>query len=372
MKRHLCLLVFGPLVVGCLAQTSPPAGGQTGDITRASGEVTAVNAAAHEIVLKPDSGGAVTVKLTDKTLYLRVPLGEKDLKKAAPTTLKDISAGDRVLVRGEPGTQANTLAAVSVIVMTKADLAQKYVRDRAEWMRRSMAGTVTTVDADKNEIAMSMQAREGAKTVVVELSGATQYRRYAPDSVKFSDAKPSTLAEIRTGDQLRALGDKNEDGTRVKAEEIVSGAFRTFAATVISADPAAGTLQVTDLQTRKPVTVHLKEDTMSRRLSEMAVTMLARRFLGGAPAGVPPAPAGPGRGQFDLQQMLERMPPLNVAELKKGDALVISGSRGQDPANVMALTMLAGVEPLLAAAPRQAGGAVNIGNWSLDVGMPME
>jgi hypothetical protein len=367
------------------------------------GDVTAVDASAKTLQLKTAAGVTWSVTLTDKTVCVSVPAGETDLKKAAPVALDAIKPGDRVRARGTAGSEADTMTAASVIVITKADLAQKHARDRAEWMRRSVAGTVSAVDAGKNEIAISTQSRDGAKTVTVQVSATTQYRRYAPDSVRFADAKPSALAEIQTGDQVRALGDKNDDGTRVTAEEIVSGAFRTFAGTVIVADAAAGTLRVTDLQTNKPVTVRIKEDTLARRVPEMMATMLARRFSGGGasggtPAGGPPGggvagwqrgsgngagstgaggaggPGGPGapsgRGQFDMQQMLERMPPLVLADLKKGDALLISSSRGGNPADVTALTLLAGVEPLLTAAPRLPGGNVNAGSWNLDIGMP--
>jgi hypothetical protein len=333
--------------------------------------------------------------------------GETDLKKATPITLDAIKPGDRVRARGELGSDVNTMTALSVIVMTKTDLAQKHARDRAEWMSRSVAGTVTAVDPGANEIKISTRSREGQKTTVIQASASTQYRRYASDSVKFADAKPSSLAEIQVGDQVRALGDKNDDGTRVTAEEVMSGAFRTFAGTVISVDPAAGTLRVTDLQTNKPVTVRVKEDTLVRRLPEMMAMILARRIGGGTsgPGGAS-GPGGPGQGgapggasggggqwqrggqgngagpdgaggpgglggrQFDLQQILERMPPLNLADLKKGDALLISSSRGSDPTAVTALTLLAGAEPLLAAAPRMAGGSFNAGSWNLDIGMP--
>ena len=96
------------------------------------------------------------------------------------------------------------------------------------------------------------------------------------------------------------------------------------------------------------------------------------------PAGAPPAGGGPpgehgpggpgGRGHFDLQQMLERMPPVQLSELKKGDALIISSSASTDPTSVTAINLVAGVEPFLAAAPRTAGGQVNLGSWSLDMG----
>ena len=57
-----------------------------------------------------------------------------------------------------------------------------------------------------------------------------------------------------------------------------------------------------------------------------------------------------------------------LAELKKGDALIISGSR-PDGSTVTAMALVAGVEPFLAAAPR-TGGQVNLGSWNLDVGVP--
>ncbi len=390
------------------AQT-PPASAPA----KAMGDVTAVDAAAKTLQLKTSAGVMWSVSLTDKTVCVSVPPGEKDLKKATPITVDAIKPGDRLLARGEAGSEANSLTAASVIVITKADLAQKHARDRAEWMRRSVAGTVSAVDSGKNEIVISTQARDGGKTITIQASAATQYRRYAPDSVKFADAKPSTLGEIQTGDQVRALGDKNGDGTQVTAEEVVSGAFRTFAGTVISADPASGTVRVTDLQTNKPVTVHVKDDTLARKLPDMMAAMLARRMGGGggAPGAAPGAGGSPGGGgggqwqggsggqgtwnrgaggaggsgapggpggaggpgggrQFDMQQMLERMPPLVLADLKKGDALVISSSRGSNPSEVTALTLLAGVEPLLMAAPRMAGGNVNAGSWNLDIGMP--
>ena len=380
---------------------------------RTLGDVTAVDVSAKTLQLKAAAGVTWTITLTDKTVCVSVPPGEKDLKKATPIALGDIKPGDRLLARGLPGSDANSLTAASVIVMTKTQLAEKHARDRAEWMHRSVAGTVTAVDQAKNEITISTRSVEGTKSVAIDVSPSTEYRRYASDSVKFSDAKPSSLAEIRPGDQVRALGEKNEDETVVKAEEIVSGSFQTFIATVIAADAAAGTLRVTDLQTNKPVTIRVKDDTLSRRLPEMFAMMLARRIMGGgapgsgAPGGAPGTgpggggqwpranangggppssaaaprgqggwsrgpggPGGPGGRQFDMQQMLERMPALNLADLKKGDAVLISSGKGDNPSDVIALTLLAGVEPLLTAAPRMAGGGVNAGSWNLDIGMP--
>ena len=61
------------------------------------------------------------------------------------------------------------------------------------------------------------------------------------------------------------------------------------------------------------------------------------------------------------------MPSFTLAELKPGDALIISSTNGADPGHVSAITMVAGVEPFLASAPREAG-VVNLGAWSFDIG----
>ena len=58
---------------------------------------------------------------------------------------------------------------------------------------------------------------------------------------------------------------------------------------------------------------------------------------------------GTRRGGADFQDMLERMPPLKLDELKPGDAIMLSATNGADPASVTAINVLAGVEPLLTA-----------------------
>ena len=78
---------------------------------------------------------------------------------------------------------------------------------------------------------------------------------------------------------------------------------------------------------------------------------------------------GPGMGRgADLQDALERMPALTLAELKPGDAIMLSGTNGADPSRVTAINLLTGVEALLTAAPE--GGQQVFGAWSFNIGMP--
>lgn len=366
------------------------AGAQTAAVKSVIGEITAVDAVAKHFTVKGDDGSNYTVTLDDGTAYLRLPLGEKDLKKAEKIALSDVSVGDRLLARGPLPEGSKTLPAKTVVIMTKADLAKKQAQDRVDWQRRGIAGTVVSINPDAKEITVDTHGRD-AKDIVVEASAAG-FRRYAPDSVRFADAKQSSFAELRPGDAVRVLGNKSEDGSRYKAEELVSGSFQTIATTVNSVDPAAGEVQVTDLQTKKTITVKTNQSSMLRRLPEAMATMLARRMRpdAGAPAdgagrgnaeaatggrGGPGGPGGPGgRGGFggpaggDLQQVLDHAPQLSLSELKKGDALIVSSSKA-DGSTVTAITLIAGVEPFLAAAPR-TGGQVNLGSWNLDVGVP--
>ena len=342
------------------------------------GEVVSLDTAAHQIKLKADAGGTYTVNLDEKTSYLRVPPGEKDLKKATKIAISDIGTGDRMLALGPVAEDTKSVPARAVIIMTKTDLAQKHERDRAEWQKRGISGVVTAVSPASNEITVSLRGRD-ARTLIVDASAKPNVRQYAPDSVKFSDAKPASFGDLKAGDNIRVLGDKSEDGSRMKAEEIVFGSFQTIAATVVSVDTGSRTLQLTDLQTKKPVTVRTTADSVLRRLPPQMAQMMAARMRGEAPAGGqnppprPPEGAGqtpPGggpRGNGDLAQVLERMPPLMLEDLRPGDALIVSSSKGHDPSAITAITLVAGVEPFLAAAPKTAG-VVNLGAWNLDVG----
>ena len=434
MSRAIALAGFAAVLA---AQTPPaaPAERAPANFTRVIGEVTAIDPGARQITLKTDTGASATISLDEKTLYLRVPPGEKDLKKAAKINLPDISAGDRVLARfkvspGEPSAAPST-AAVSVMVMTKAELAQKHERDRAEWLKRSVVGTISGLNPDTKEITVAVRSRmEGPHTMVVESADTARYRRYAPDSVRFSDAKPSSFAELKIGDNIRVLGEKNADGTRVKPEEIVSGSFRNVAGVVTSVNAAAGEVAIKDLQNNKPLTVRVNSESMLRRMPEMMAMMIARRrqaaagdaapgsaAAAGGPAtpaaGGPegPAPAGargaaesgpgvrqriPGSGPRgpggpegnaswrgganapggmggmggDLQQMFERMPAITLSELKPGDAIIISSTTGSDTSKLTAITLVAGVEPLFTAA-RAAGQSPVGGMWNFgDIGLP--
>ncbi len=136
-----------------------------------------------------------------------------------------------------------------------------------------------------------MAALGTVKKIAIHISKDTILRRYAADSVRFDDAKPGTLDQIKPGDQLRARGTRNEDGSEFVAEEIVSGSFRNIAGTVSSIEVSQNTISVTDLKTKKPVLVKFTADSQLRKLPPMMAQRIATRLKGGKPADHRTAPA---------------------------------------------------------------------------------
>jgi hypothetical protein len=276
-----------------------------------------------------------------------------------------------------------TVIAASVIAMKQTDIATKQAHERDEWQKHGVGGLVSAIDPANGTIKISTNALGVAKDVSVQISKQTVLRRYAPNSVKFDDAKPAGIEQIKVGDQLRARGTRGTDGADLAADEVVSGTFRNIAGTINAVDASAGTITVMDLVAKKPVTVKVTADTQLRKLAPAMAQGIALRLKGtpgdaaaagaggngsnsapkpaetaasGQAGGQPGAAAraGAGRGG-DLQQMLSRVPAATLAELQKGDAVMIVTTEGTQESGVIAITLLAGVEPLL-----QASGASTI------------
>jgi hypothetical protein len=250
---------------------------------------------------------------------------------------------------------------------------------------------VKTVDVGAGTITLSTGTLGSSTPLVVKVSKQTIIRRYAPDSVKFDDTKPGTLEQIKPGDQLRARGNKNAEGNEMAAEEIVSGTFRNLAGTVVATDSASGAITLTDLLTKRAVTVRVNNDSQMRKLPAMMAQRIAMRLKGG-PSGVPGAPAGAGPstparaseaqaggggggfrqgGAPDFQQMLMRMPAITLAELQKGEELMIVATEGSAEVPSTVIILLSGVEPILTAAPSQASTILspwNLGGGNLGTG----
>lgn len=65
-----------------------------------------------------------------------------------------------------------------------------------------------------------------------------------------------------------------------------------------------------------------------------------------------------------MQQMLSRIPPASLADVQKGDAVMVVSNEGTGSGGVTAITLLAGVEPILEASPN-GGQTMILPPWSL-------
>jgi hypothetical protein len=320
-----------------------------------AGTVASVAAQASQFVMKTDKGDSITVTTTDKTVILHMPAGVTDMQKGTRMTAGELAAGDRVVAyyKGAAGDKA--VQATSLVVRTSADLDEIAKQELADWRKRGTVGTVTATDPAAKTITLKV----GSKIVTVTASDKTEYHRYSLDSAKPADAKVSSLAEIKVGDQAHVLGNRNEDGTATTAESIYAGTFRQLAATIVSINAATGEMQVKDLAAKKPppLTIRVDSNSTMKKLDAQTAASLARRYgagrgqdQAGAGAGSG-APGRGGRGGGDVGQMLDRLPAMPLSELKAGDAVMVSTTMGSDPTHVTVIMLLAGVEPLLTAAP---------------------
>ncbi len=395
---------------------------------RVMGELKAIDPAAKQITVKTDASSVVTVTVADSTGYSCIPPGEKTLDKAAKITFADLGVGDRVLAVGKVADDYKSATARTLIVISKGDLAKKQEAERLEWRRRGIVGVVSAVKPDTREVTITTRSTMGTQAVVMPIADKVDMRRYAPDSTRFGDAKPSVFEELKVGDQVRALGSKSADGTRFTPEKLVSGSFRMVAGTVTAVDAATGEVQIKDLQNSQSLTVVIKPDSVIRKFPDMAAMAAAQAAragaqgagaagaagpktaapataaagavkpaatvapatgapgavtpgattapatgapkagppatpaagqgpkpgAGGAPSGPAAAPAAP-----SIQDMMDRLPVITAAQLKAGDIIIVSSTKGADPSRLTAITLISGAETLLAMlAPRPAGGGV--------------
>ena len=391
----IALLLAAPLVLTQAMLAQAP--------SRFVGAITAIQGST--LTVKTDVGEVRQVDVPATSILKRIAPGQKDLSTAETISFGDLATGDRVLVKLDPDATGPVGQALQIIAIKQADVALKQQHDREDWQRRGLGGLVKSVDASANLVVLTSGTGAAAKTITVHIAKNTLLKRYAPASVSFDAAVAAPIDAIKAGDQLRARGTKNADGTDIAAEEVVSGSFRNVSGVLSSVDVATSTLSLKDLTTKKQVTVHITADAQMRRLPDRMALMLAARLKGGAGGAGNAQAAAPGAGgsarggsgqwsggataggagqggaqgmgqaggggqwggqggSVDPQQMLNRAPVIQLADLKKGDAVMIVSTDGTT--EVTAITLVAGVEPLL-----EAPAASNLlSNWSMSAGSP--
>jgi hypothetical protein len=390
LRVQLALLIA--FAMGGLVSAQAPSR-FVGTVTAISGDI---------LTVKTDAGEVHQVQIPATAALKRIAPGQKDLSTADTIQFSDLATGDRVLVKLDPDAAGTTQQVLQVVAVKQADVAMKQQKDREDWQRNGVGGLVKSVDAASGVITVTSGAGAAAKTVTVNTSKTTMLKRYAAGSVRFDEAQPAPIDAIKAGDQLRARGEKNADGTEIAAAEVVSGSFRNISGTISAIDTGASTFTVKDLLSKKSVTVKVAGEAQMRRLPDTMAKMIAARLKGGADGGAAPASAEtvnahpqngagaaqqrggsgqPGNGQAgtppsgaqgvwqgrsgtgDMQQMLSRAPAIKLTDLQKDEAVMLVSTQGTGEVTV--ITLLAGVEPLLEA---PAASQNLLSNWSMGSG----
>lgn len=396
MVNKTSLLVF---VISILAVAALGQGDAAIKPTYVKGEVVSVDAA--KIVVKTDAGQWEGV-VSDKTQFKRVsPDTPTDLKGAAAAVIGDIGPGDKIVLSAlaAGGGKFNVR---NVYLMTKSDLSAKQQKDSEKW-RNGISGKVLSINPASNQINVEVTTGLDKSTVAVMAKSDAKWLRYSPDSVNFSDARPSSIAEIVVGDRLRAIGEKSADGKTYTAETVLTGGFRQTVGKIKSIDVDKKEALIEDLSIKKDVTVQFGNALFLKKFPAEMATRMAGAQGGANPGGVRPPGGGVtppngggmqggqpgGGGGFragggaggSIDAMVERMPNITAADLKVGDMIAVLTS-GPVVANssVKALKLLAGVEPFIEMAQRQAaasgargaagGPNFNIPGLDAGVGLP--
>ena len=381
MKKNSRIpVVFALLFVLTAALSAQQGQIAAGTAARKTGTMKSITG--NALVIKLDSGQEVNVTVSDGARIMRIN-PQLDLKTALQMTLAEIEPGDRILAGGKQGESPDSLIASTLYVMKQADVAQKQQKERQDWQRRGTGGIVSSIDPVAQSITISTTPTQ---KVLVTTGKATGFLRYAPNSVKFEDAQKSTFADIKVGDQLRARGTRSADASQLAADEVISGTFRNIAGTIAGIDAAASTVTVKDVLAKKTVTVKLSTESQMRKLppqmsqriafflkspeaaqaiSAGGATGAPRPGGGGAGFGGPGVPGAGARagGAPDFQQMINRLPAVQLSDLQKEEAVMIVSTPGAGGSEVTAITLLSGVEPILTS--NASAGAAMLNGWNL-------
>ena len=436
MKKILTLLFISIFVAAINAQTptpTPASSAGSSDVgikpNLAGGEVKAINSTDNKITLATKDG-MIEIVIPATAAFKRVPPENPVLKAAVASSLAELGQGDKILVTGMAASDNKTFTAKTIYLMTKSDITKKNAAERELWKTRGVSGKVLSVDFKTKQVTLSTRTAAGESKVVISPKDDAKFKRYAPDSIKYADAVDSSLAEIKVGDQLRALGDKSEDGLSFKAEEYVSGSFKMVAGKITAIDITKNEITIEDSATKKPVIVSMNSTSIAKRFPAEMAQMMAMQSMGGAmmrpggfgqggqrgqgqggqagqggmrpgggqptgqtptagtgtqvvvvagngqtpPAGTPGAgrPGGMGRGgrTGELDDILERLPNISITDLKVGDTIGVSSTAGAAANRYTAIKLVAGVEPFLLAAQMPSMGGGNGGQGAPSLNIP--
>jgi hypothetical protein len=271
-----------------------------GQQCRIGGQVFFADAVDRTITVKTDSGDLVNFTYDHATRF--VTAGSR-----AEGSPPEFNTGDRVCV--------GTSEPLMVTVTPRREIDAEQKKELAAWQGDSLYGVVTGVDRETRRINLAVSA--GAKTAThsVDVSPNAAYWFFPHDTIRLRDAAPGSLDRVATGDTLYVRGTKRGASQTFAASLIVSGGFRSFAATIESMEILDEQMHVRLILSGRRQTVHVNLGELYTIGRVGAATSEARRLY-----------------------------RISAGDLQPGDTVLILGI-GEGPDSLRACALIAGYSP---------------------------
>lgn len=258
-----------------------------------AGTVTSIDAAGQKLTIKVRTADGPQSLIVDVPPVAQLTrYSPENPKTPVASKLGDIQPGDQVRVLGNKTADGSAITAEKVY----------------SGSFRTVAGTISSIDAGGNEITVTdLQTKQ---PVHVVLTAESAVRKLPPQI--------AMMLARRLNPSLRS-------------------------------SESAG-------------------NTSSRPTGDPALGAKAGEAEGGSRSG---SNGMPGARSGDVSQMIERLPKIALAELKPHDAVIVSGAAGADKSQLVATNIIAGVEPIFQSAPPRQGRSPG-GDWNLDTAIPVQ
>ena len=275
---------------------------------RIAGQVFFADAIDRTISVKTDSGDLVNFNYNDATNFLIAGSGSQQDTRVNRIPPEELNNGDRLCV--------GTSEPVVVTVTPRRKIEAEQQKELAAWQADSLYGIVSGVDQKARRITLAVSTGDNTKSYSVDVSPTTAYWILPRDSTHLSDTVTGSLDRVAVGDALYLRGTKTDGGQNFIASLLVSGGFRSYAATIESMETLKELMHVRLVLSGNHRTVHIG---------------LGEFYAVGTV----------GSGGADKAHRLYRM---DAADLRPGNTVLLLGvDEGDD--SLRALALIAGFSP---------------------------
>jgi hypothetical protein len=270
---------------------------------RIAGQVFFADAVDHAISVKTDSGDLVNLNYDDSASFLIAGSESQQDARTHRIPPEELNNGDRLCV--------GTSEPVVVTVTPRREIEAKQRKEIADWQADSLYGRVSGVDHKARRITLAVSASDKTTNYSVDVSPNAAYWIIPGDGINLSNAVTGSLNHVAVGDALYLRGAKSGASHSFVANLLITGGFRSFAATIKSMETLNELMHVRLVLSGSPRTVHIG---------------LGELYAIGQQKGVP---AG-GKAR--------RLYRIDAADLRPGDSVLILGvDEGRDSLRASAL-----------------------------------